>query len=297
MNLELEGRTALVTGASMHIGRAAAELHLAQPSLSRQIRRLEEQLGVRLFDRTAHGSRLTPAGRAFLVQANELLGAARHAVARVRAAATSGTITIGYMPGLPITPAVRDLRERHPDAEIHTQYLTWEDTRCLAEHRVDVVLAWQPFVFPMEGYRVTVLYEDPRVLVVPTTHRLAGRKSVTLADFADEPLVEFPMPGASAEWRAFWWPERPDGGRRPVGPAVHTVQDKFEVVALGKAVIMHPRSDRSFLTRPDLTSIPIEDFPPCHAVMLTRPVEDNSMVDEFRRSALSCLPPKETAGD
>ena len=279
-----------VVATHQHIGRAAAELHVAQPSLSRQIQRLEDQLGVRLFDRTAHGSQLTPAGRAFLMQANELLGAARHAVTNVRAAATSGTITIGYMPGLPITPAVRDLRERHPDAEIHTRYLTWEDTRCLAEHRVDVVLAWQPFVFPMEGYRVTVLYEDPRVLVVPTTHRLAGRKSVSLADFADEPLVEFPMPGASAEWRAFWWPERPDGGRRPVGPAVHTVQDKFEVVACGKAVIMHPRSDQGGLIRPDLTSIPIDDFPPCQAVMLTRPVEDNSMVDEFRRSALSCLP-------
>jgi hypothetical protein len=78
---------------------------------------------------------------------------------------------------------------------------------------------------------------------------------------------------------------------------VHTVQDKFEVVASGKAVIMHPRSDQSGLLRPDLTAIPIDDLPPCQAVMLARPVEDNSMVDEFRRSALSCLPPKETAGD
>jgi DNA-binding transcriptional LysR family regulator len=274
-----------------HIGRAAAELRVAQPSLSRQIQRLEEQLGVRLFDRTAHGSRLTAAGRAFLVQANELLGAARHAVTSVRAAAaTPATITIGYAPGFIITPAVRDLRERHPDAVVHTRYLTAEDSRSLAEHRVDVVVAWQPLALPVEGCRVTVLFDDPRVLVVPVSHRLAGRASVTMADFADEPMVDFVIPGATAEWLDFWWPERPGGGRLLAGPAVHTVQDKFELVASGRAVVMHPRGDESVLIRRDLTSIPIEGIPPCQAVMLTRPVEDNDLVDEFRRSALTCLP-------
>lgn len=278
-----------VVAGHQHIGRAAAELHVAQPSLSRQIQRLEEQLGVRLFDRDAHGSRLTAAGRVFLAHANELLGAARHAVTDVRAAATLETITIGYVPGFSITPAVRDLRERFPDAEIHTRYLTSEDGRSLAEHRVDVVVGWQPFAIPMEGYHVTVLYDDPRVLVVPVSHALAGRASVTVADFADEPMVDFVVPGATAEWQAFWWPEHPEGGRILARPAVHTFQDKFELVASGKAVVMHPRSDQSGLLRPDLTTIPIEGIPPCQAVLLTRPVEDSSLVEEFRKSALNCL--------
>lgn len=278
-----------VVAEHQHIGRAAAELHIAQPSLSRQIQRLEEQLGVRLFDRNAHGSRLTAAGRAFLVQANELLGAARHAVTTVRAAA-SGTITIGYAPGFIITPAVRDLRERFPDADIHTRYLTPDDARSLADHRVDVVVAWQPLAFPIEGCDITVLYDDPRALVVPVTHRLAGRASVTLDDFAEEPMVDFAVPGASAEWLAFWWPERPGGGRLLAGPAVHTVQDKFELVASGKAVAIHPRGDQHILIRPDLTTVPIVGIPPCQAVMLTRPGEDNKLVEEFRKSALTRLP-------
>jgi DNA-binding transcriptional LysR family regulator len=279
-----------------HIGRAAAELRVAQPSLSRQIQRLEEQLGVRLFDRNAHGSQLTAAGQAFLARANDLLGAARHAVTDARAAvANSGTITIGYAPGFLITPAVRDLRERYPDADIHTRYLTWEDAQSLAEHRVDVVVGWQPFAFPMKGYRVTVLYDDPRMLVVPVFHRLAGRASVTVADFADEPMVDFVIPGAAAEWLAFWWPERPDGGRLLAGPAVHTVQDKFELVASGKGVVMHPGSDQNGLTRHDLTTIPIDGIPPCQAVMLTRMVEDNGLVEEFRKSALNCLAGPATA--
>ncbi|GID32469.1 LysR family transcriptional regulator [Paractinoplanes brasiliensis] len=279
-----------VVAEHQHIGRAAAELHIAQPSLSRQIQRLEEQLGVRLFDRNAHGSRLTAAGRAFVAQANELLGAARQAVTTVRAAAASGTVTVGYAPGFIITPAVRDLRERFPDAEIHTRYLTPDDARSLAEHRVDVVVAWQPFAFPIEGCDITVLYDDPRVLVVPVTHRLAGRASVTLDDFAEEPMVNFAIPGASAEWLAFWWPERPGGGRLLAGPAVHTVQDKFELVASGEAVTIHPRGDQHILIRPDLTTIPIDGIPPCQAVTLTRPGEDNKLVEEFQKSALAHLP-------
>ena len=278
-----------VVAAHQNIGRAAAELRIAQPSLSRQIQRLEEQLGVRLLDRSSHGSRLTKAGHTFLAQATELMQAARHAVATTRAAASSETLTIGYAPGFIITPAVRDLRERHPDAEIHTRYLTWQDSNALPEHRVDAVVGWYPFPFPTEACRVTVLYDDPRVLVVPNSHRLAGRDAVTVADFADEPMADFAIPGASPEWLAFWWLDRPHDDRPVAGPAVHTVQDKFELVASGQALVMHPRGDHRNLTRPDLTTVPVEGIAPCQAVVVTRPVDDNGLVPEFLKSALTYL--------
>lgn len=70
-----------------HFGRAAAALHLAQPSLSRQIRRLEDQLGARLLDRTPQGTELTDAGRVLLPRARALLRAAGQAVSETRAAA------------------------------------------------------------------------------------------------------------------------------------------------------------------------------------------------------------------
>jgi hypothetical protein len=80
----------------LHFGRAAAALHLAQPSLSRQIRRLEAQLGARLLDRTPQGSRLTEAGEVFLPRAKALLRSAAQAAAHARAAAEPTRITIGY---------------------------------------------------------------------------------------------------------------------------------------------------------------------------------------------------------
>src|ERR1700684_1322070 len=86
-------------------GRSPPALHLAQPSLSRQIRRLEQQLGARLLDRTPQGSRLTEAGEVFLPQAKALLRSASQAAARTRAAAEPSRITIGYITNIIVTPA------------------------------------------------------------------------------------------------------------------------------------------------------------------------------------------------
>src|ERR1700735_3536892 len=81
------GSYVTVVAEQRHFGRAAAALHLAQPSLSRQIRRLEQQLGARLLDRTPQGSKLTEAGEVFLPLARALLRSAAQATARARAAA------------------------------------------------------------------------------------------------------------------------------------------------------------------------------------------------------------------
>ena len=67
-----------------HVSRAAKRLHISQPPLSRQIRTLEEELGTELFERTARGMRVLPAGEAFLIHAREILAAVDRAVAELR---------------------------------------------------------------------------------------------------------------------------------------------------------------------------------------------------------------------
>src|SRR5580692_7923940 len=118
-----------------HFGRAAAALLIAQPSLSRQIRHLEQQLGARLLDRTPQGTQLTEAGEVFLPLARALLRSADQAAARTRAAARPSRITIGYTIGLIVTPAVRQLRREHPDADVQTLHLDWNQPReALLDH-------------------------------------------------------------------------------------------------------------------------------------------------------------------
>ena len=130
MDLDLRlVRYFIVVAEHRHFGRAAAALRVAQPSLSRQIRRLEQQLGVRLLDRTSQGTRLTEAGEVFLPRAKALLRSAAQAAAQARAAAQPSRITIGYTSGLIVTPAVRELRREHPDANVQVSHLDWDQAR------------------------------------------------------------------------------------------------------------------------------------------------------------------------
>ncbi|MER7927380.1 LysR substrate-binding domain-containing protein [Streptomyces sp. NPDC096057] len=266
--------------------RAADALHLAQPSLSRQIRRLEERMGVRLLDRTKQGSHLTEAGRIFLPQAHALLHSARQAVATTRAAVGPAEFTIGYTGGLIVTTAARELRNRCPDAEVRTLHLDFSQVKAaLLDYRVDVVLAREPF--PTDQLRVTALYEEPRVLVVPTFHRLAGRTSVTIDDFADEALVRY----ADAAYDAFWRLDpRPNGRPTPEGPLVASAADKLELIASGQALALAPaaRGEHTPL-RHDLTTIPVEGIEPCRVVLATRAEDRGPLVEDFLDIAVNQL--------
>lgn len=270
--------------------RAAAELRLAQPSLSRQIQSLEKRLGVRLLDRTTKGCHLTEAGQAFLPQAEALLRSAELTAATTRAAATPGAVTIGYAGGLIITTAVRELRTRHPQAAVTTLHLDWSTVHtALLDHRVDAVIAREPF--PTDRLRVTPLYQEPRVLLVPTTHRLADKPSVTLGDFADEPLVRYPDPAYDAFWRI---DPRPDGRPAPDGPLVEAHADKLEIIAGGQALALAPAADGNSAPRHDLTAVPVHGIEPCNVVIATRTREHNYLVTAFLETARSHLTGRNT---
>jgi DNA-binding transcriptional LysR family regulator len=268
-----------------HFGRAAAELRVAQPSLSRQIRRLEQQLGARLLDRTPQGARLTEAGEVFLPQARALLRAAAQAAARTRAAAEPSRITVGYSTGIIVTPAVRELRHRHPEAHVQALHLDWNEARAaLLDHRADAVVSRLPFA--TGGLHVTVLYDEPRALLVPLDHRLAGKESVTIDDIADEPLPRLP----DQAWNAFWRIDpRPDGSRAPDGPFVEALEDKLELIAAGQAVAIVAAGLRADSLRPDLTTIPLDGVEPSHVVLATRAGDRSRLVAAFRKYAQAHL--------
>ncbi|WP_067720504.1 LysR substrate-binding domain-containing protein [Nocardia yamanashiensis] len=267
-----------------HFGRAAAELRIAQPSLSRQIRSLEKQLGARLLDRTPQGTRLTAAGEVFRPRAESLLRAAAQAAAETRAAARPSRIVIGYTTNIIVTPAVRELARLHPDAEIHTRHLDLgEPAPALLDRRVDAVVTRLPF--PTAGLHVTVLYDERRALLIPRDHPLATRASLTLDDIADEPLTRLSDP----DWNAFWRIDpRPDGRRAPDGPLIETLEDKLELIAAGKAATIVPATAAVF--RADLITVPLTGVDPSHVVLATRAGERGRLVTAFGKLAADLLP-------
>lgn len=263
-----------VVAEHLNFGRAAAALHLAQPALSRQIQRLEHQLGARLFDRTPQGSRLTDAGRIFLPRAHDLVDTAHEAALATRAAASPGALTVGYVGDLVVTPAVRELRRRHPGAEITTRHLDWQDTSALPERRVDALVARLPLPFPADRFRVEPLYDEAWVLVVPASHPFAGKESVALDDLGGTELVA--CTSSAAIWSA---------GAQPT--ADDSFEDKLELIAEGHGVAILPAGDRRPTLREDLATIPFEGLGPCRVVVATRFTDHNPLAGDFREIARS----------
>jgi DNA-binding transcriptional LysR family regulator len=266
-----------------HFGRAAAELHIAQPSLSRQMQRLEEQIGVRLLDRTSQGTRLTEAGEVFLPRARGLVSSAEQAAAQARAVATPTRLTVGYTMNLIVTPAVHELRRLHPEAEVHAIHLEWNDGRAaLLEHRADAVVTRLPM--RTDQLRVTVLYDEQRSVLLPRTHRLADREFVNLADIADEPMPRSLDPDYNSFWRI---DPRPDGSRAPDGPLMAAVADKFELIADGQAIALVPES--AHRVRPDIVSVPVRGVDPVHVVLASRAGDNRRLLAAFRKCAVSTM--------
>ncbi|MFI8003382.1 LysR family transcriptional regulator [Streptomyces sp. NPDC086010] len=269
-----------VVAAHQHFGRAAADLHVAQPALSRQIQRLEKHLGARLLDRTPQGARLTPAGQAFLPRAQALLQSARQAELAVREHAETARIAIGYVEDLVITAAVRELRRRHPDAEIVTRHLSCREVGALPDRHVDALIARAPLPLAADGVFTTPLYEEPRMLVVPRGHHLADRASVTAGELADEEAA--PCAFETADWASY----------RILGadlPSAGSYEDSLELVASGRAIAVLPVGDRRSTLRPDLVTVPIEGAPPSQVVLVSRVGDPNPMIGNLRLAAETAL--------
>src|SRR5689334_2451372 len=124
----------------LHFGRAAAELHIAQPALSRQIRALENELHAELFARDRRGTELTDAGRQLLAEAVPLLQAAEALRRRVALAARGrDRFVVAFMPGLIVTDAVRQLVAAHPGLTVDVLRTSWLDqAEVLLDGRADV---------------------------------------------------------------------------------------------------------------------------------------------------------------
>ena len=222
-----------------------------------------------------------------LRQAKALLKAAARAAAHTKAAAQPSRIVLGYTANLIITKAARELRNRRPEADVRTLHIGYHEVRdALLDHRVDVVVSRLPF--PTDQLHVTVLYDEPRGVLLSTEHRLADRETLTLDDIADEPMPQADDPA----WNAFWRVDpRPDGRRAPGGPRLTGLEDKFEHVATGEAVSIVPMAGNGRALRPDLTVIPLVDVDPSHVALAVRADDRSRLVAEFAKIAEAELKP------
>ena len=261
----------------LHFGRAADRLHIAQPVLSRQIRALEDELKVQLFERDRRRTELTAAGEQLLADARPLLAGANALRLRVgRAARGQNSFTVGFMPGLIVTAAVRALDELHPELAVNVVRTNWDNqVEVVHDGRVDVSYIRLPA--DQSGLTVRPLLTEPRVAVLPAEHRLAGKESIAIADLADEHLLQ--DPDAVPEWRDIATELR-DGTRPAVGH-FHAVEEKLEHVATGRGVTVLPLSTATFYTRPDIVHVTVRDIPSNQVCLAWEAGRRSRLIQEF----------------
>jgi DNA-binding transcriptional LysR family regulator len=172
----------------LHFSRAAQRLFVAQQALSRDIRRLEERLGVRLLDRTTRRVELTPAGQQLLVRARELLALHDKIVLELRGEPRSLTVDI-VGPGLTPALVLAEARRRAPDLEYFARFHTGTEAAVpqLMADRLDVTFGRYPTVADgarqpglPEGLRQRVVRYEPLAVLLPAGHRLAELTDVPL---------------------------------------------------------------------------------------------------------------------
>jgi LysR family transcriptional regulator, hydrogen peroxide-inducible genes activator len=175
--------------------RAARQIHVSQPSLSQQIRKLEDELGARLFDRLGRSVRLTELGRAFLPRARGVLReleAARGDVLE-RKASMSGTICVGVIPTIApyfLPPSLTAFSRQHPEARVT---VVEEITPLLLEKlkagEMDVAIVALPLPTRGNEFETVPLLTEKLYAVLSNRHPLAREAGLSLGDLSEEPFL------------------------------------------------------------------------------------------------------------
>lgn len=192
-----EIRCFLAVAEELHFGRAAEQLHVAQPPLSRTIKQLERELGTTLFDRNTRSVRLTSSGQALLEPAKDVLEALR----RARAAVTSadhgevGTVRIAFAGvsthGL-VARLARAVRSQRPGIvlEMSSQNFAQPAMKRLLAGDTDIALGrWDVIPADVEA---RIVMRDSLVVALPDTHALAGARRVSLSQLSSDSFVTLP---------------------------------------------------------------------------------------------------------
>lgn len=248
----------------LHFGRASKRLHIAQPSLSQQIRRLESQLGVALFTRTSRRVELTAAGAALLRDGDRLLRHAERTVAATRKA-SDDTLTIGFYGSAAtalLPPTLKAFAHTHPSTQVTIRELLFGSLDDLTNGTVDLAFtrltADQVADLPVH---LLELSREPRMLALPRSHRLADRSELSLSELDQEAFVV--NPAARDNALARWLTEQHRHGLRGrITAEARSVTELLAMVAAGTGVTLVPAAVAHHHQPPEITYVPVPDAEP-----------------------------------
>jgi DNA-binding transcriptional LysR family regulator len=287
-----------------NLTRAAEQLFVSQPALTKQIKQLEGQLGVQLFSRSRAGMTLTEAGQALADQVPGLLAGWDAALRETRATASRAArvLRVGFLAGAAneaTEEIIAAFGRRREGWRVEMRAATWLDpTAGLASGDADVALLRLPFR-GQDALRVEVLLTEPRWVALPAGHRLAERAVISFAELRDEPFVAAP---AETRWWRDWWLATDEREGHPVriGAVTETGQpdDWLSAIANGYGVALAPSSAARYYARPGIVYRPVTGVSPSQVGVAWPPAADaNPVIQDFVRCCLEArtLLPAEVA--
>lgn len=273
----------------LHFGHAAARLHIAQPSLSTQIRKLEHSLNAPLFVRTSRHVELTAVGQLLLDGSKRLLGDAERLAWQVQDAGRLGSrrpLVVGFQANAAaeLTPRILNaFHDLHLDIEVDMRSHDFSDPYVgLADGSVDVAFL-RPPVLVQDWLGIETLFVEPRVLVVSATSPLADLTEISVEQVLDQPFVARKSPDA---WRTFWLAaDSRRGTPVQLGAEASTVDECFEAILAERGMAFSQASTQRFYDRPGLAFIPVTDIPPTTLTIAWRTDVDSPVVGDFVETA------------
>ncbi len=227
----------------LHYGRTARALYMSQPTITFQIKGLEQTFGVPLFERNRQQVSLTPAGAELRPYAQSIVDTARSARSRLGDMGNRQSLRIscGTLGQALILPAIlRALSEGYPGFSLQVDELTTEQQMAgLSAGKVDALLMVEPL--PVKGMRFDCLREEPLVVILPRSSPLAKQRSVSVEDLRDVALVVPRLEDSSLRQPFLQALLAPYGVKPRFLEAPHSLSGQLAYVAAGEGVIVGTR--------------------------------------------------------
>jgi len=289
--IELRRLRYLVTVADEgHMTRAAERLGIQQPPLTRQIRQLEEELGVTLFERLPRGMQVTEAGRVVVEEARDVLARAERIreTAQRAARGEQGRLAVGYTSSAAfhpfVTQQIRAFRAARPGVVLAlAEDGTPELVSSLKEERLDAAFLRSTST-DISGLSVQPLLEERMVLATPADHRLAKAGKVALADLAEETFIFYRRPTGPGLYDAIMAACLAAGFSPTVGQEAPRMASTLSLVASGLGVAITPASmQRMNVEGVEFVRLKGAKSLVAPLLLATRKRDRATLVDRFRR--------------
>ncbi len=233
----------------LHFGRAAKRMHISQPPLSQSIRRLEEELGTSLFNRTSRKVELTSVGNLFLEEARAIVCRADNSVKTMHqyAAGSKGSLRLGFNePAINtfLSGAVREFIKKYPEVKLSLMELeTGEQLKALTDRRIHLGIM-RPFNCDLGALESKLLLREDYLLALPNGHRFCKRDGIDLSLLKNEKFIMFPKAIQPALFECLNQCFQKHGFTPDIVQEAVTKQTTLALVESGLGIALVPESSR-----------------------------------------------------